>query len=212
MPKFYALLGMGCLALCLQAQAQEADWATLAELPPAAATADLVAGATPAQLGAALAGAWRGSLTYRDYGSGKKVVLPTSAKIAASAGNTLDVALVYDDGPGKTVRSTDTWALNDDASQWRMNRDQLAVSSYRIAAGAGAGIEVDAGTGGAPRTGAGTDLSLVALGSSIENGAPVQVRLVVLRRGDTLTISRATRQPDQPWLLRHRYALAWQPR
>lgn len=91
MLKFCALLGMG-LALCLQAQAQEADWAALAELPPATATADLAAGATPARLGAALAGAWRGSLTYRDYGSGKRVVLPTSASVTVAADATLETA------------------------------------------------------------------------------------------------------------------------
>lgn len=186
MLKFCALSGMGCLALCLQAQAQEADWAALAELPPATATADLVAGATPARLGAALAGAWRGSLTYRDYGSDKRVVLPTSASVTVAADATLEVGFIYDDGPGKTVRSNDTWALSADGRSLRMKRDQLDVSDYR------------AGTG--------ADLLLVVLGTGTENGTPVQVRMVVLRRGDALTISRATQQPDQAWLLRHRYA------
>ena len=191
MLKFYALLGLASLALCLQAQAQDASWATLAELPPAAATADLKTGAIPARLGAALAGAWHGSLTYRDYGSGKKVVLPTRASIEAATDGILALGFIYDDGPGKTVHSTDTWALSADGRSLRMNHDALVVNDYR------------AGTAG--------DVLLVALGTGAENAKPVEVRMVVLRLGDVLTISRATRQPDRAWLLRHRYAFTLEP-
>ena len=127
-----------------------------------------------------------GAVTYRDYRSDKRVTLPTSAAITDDNGSAaLQVAYVYDDGPGKTVRSGEDWELSADRRRLRLGKDQLAVSDYQA--------------------GAGLDITLVALGSGTDNDAPVQVRMVLMRRGDQLRISRATQSPGQPWLLRHIY-------
>lgn len=185
------ITGLGAIALlfCLLTGARAAepaaiDWAEAAinALP------DLTQGqpAPPGLLGAALAGRWQGTLTYRDYGNNRRVVLPTSASIASDEnGSALQVDFVYDDGPGKTVRSSDRWVQAGTGFSMEKAGAPLTVSAYR--------------------SGSGNDVTLVALGSGNENNAAVQVRMVLQRRGDQLTISRATQLPGQPWLLRHAY-------
>lgn len=184
-----SVLGAAALLLCLfNIPVQAADTAPPQWAEAASELPDLTAGqpASAPRLGEALAGQWRGTLTYRDYRSDARVMLPTSASIAGPSGALL-IDFVYDDGPGKIVRSSDRWALAGDTLQMERAGAPLSVSAYR--------------------SGDGDDLTLVALGTGRDNGAEVAVRAVVLRRGDTLTISRATRLPGQPWLLRHVYRL-----
>ncbi|WP_353268894.1 hypothetical protein [Gemmatimonas sp.] len=62
----------------------------------------------------ALAGRWEGSLRYRDYqDSSRFVTLPTLLVGALSADSSrVQLDFEYDDGPGKTVRSRDAFALD----------------------------------------------------------------------------------------------------
>jgi hypothetical protein len=181
-----ALLACGVLAAPAQTAGQQAPWAEaeaaalpdLSDTPPAA----------PALLGQALAGQWQGRLAYRDYGNDRRVVLPTSASIAGGS-EAIGVAFVYDDGPGKTVRGNETWRLSADGASFGMAPADapMSVSAYR--------------------GGDGRDVTLIALGTGTENQLAVRVRLMLTRRGDQLTISRASQLPGQPWLLRHAYHL-----
>lgn len=173
------------LAWASFARAQPAlDWRDGAALPELAGVADLPVSAPDALLAQALAGHWRGSMTYRDFRSDKRVVLPTTVEIGGTS-QALRLDFAYDDGPGKLVRSTQQWSLD------------LASAT------------LDTGKADAPMTvrsyhGSGKqNLTLVAFGAGVENDARVEVRTAVLRGGDDLSISRATRLPGQPWLLRH---------
>lgn len=150
------------------------------------------AAAETGQFHAALTGQWRGTLDYRDYGNDQRVILLTSASITGTDG-ALQASFSYDDGPGKTVRSTQTWQLDVSGQQLRIdgNQQPQAVAESR--------------------TGPGTELTLVAQGDGQDNGQRVQVRSVLTRRGDTLTLSRQTRSPGQPWLMRHAYHLSKEP-
>ncbi|RKG68867.1 hypothetical protein, partial [Corallococcus terminator] len=56
--------------------------------------------------------------------------------------------------------------------------------------------------------GAAMELTLVAEGRGEENKQPVEVRTVLTRRGAVLSISRLTRRPGEPFLLRHVYRLS----
>ncbi len=63
---------------------------------------------TPVPAVAALEGAWRGSLQYRDYQPPfGKVTLPTQLYAALLNPNELALHYVYDDGPGKIIHSYD---------------------------------------------------------------------------------------------------------
>ncbi|GMU00339.1 hypothetical protein KH5H1_44590 [Corallococcus caeni] len=143
----------------------------------------------------ALAGSWSGTLDYRDFGSDRRVVLPTLLTVTGE-GEEARLDFTFDDGPGKTVR---------------------AAQVLRIRAG---GAELESAEGDATgrmrilerRGGSDTrELTLVAEGSGHENGTPVEVRTVLSRRGAVLSLSRLTRHPGEPFLLRHVYRLSPRP-
>ena len=60
------------------------------------------------------------------------------------------------------------------------------------------------------RAGTGADVTLEVEGTGEENQQPVAMRTLLARTGDTLTITRLTQLPGQPWLTRHVYRLARQ--
>jgi len=181
MPLFCALALFFSLLLNMPAAAEPPpSWAQAAAVPD---VSDITRAAPPERLSQALAGHWRGALHYRDYSSDKAVTLPTTVSID----DALRFAFTYDDGPGKMVRSNEQWSFDGAVLNPGKAGKPLQVSLYR-------GNENG-------------DLILVALGSGVENDQPVELRLVVLRRGDTLSISRSSRLPQQEWLLRHVYRL-----
>jgi len=190
MPLLTTLVLLLCILWQSPAAALPPDaWRDAAVLPD---LADLLAPAPPALLGQALAGRWQGTLHYRDYGNDKGVTLPTSLVVDGPS-NALRLAFIYDDGPGKTVRSTEQWALGADGATLQMGKDDvpMRVSVYRSKDNA--------------------DVALVALGTGVENGVPVELRSVILRRGQALSFSKASRLPQQAWLLRHVYRFTPQP-
>ena len=146
------------------------------------------ASAVPPSLASILAGRWSGTLNYRDYGNDRRTVLPTLLVADADGG----LAFTFDDGPGKTVDSRETWSID--------------ASGRLLSIGEGGGVQrfdiVEYRSNGRA-----DDATLVAAGMGRDNDRPVQVRIVVTRRGDRLTITRLTQSPGEPFLLRDAYRL-----
>ena len=146
-------------------------------------------------LAEAFAGAWTGTLDYRDFGNDRRAVLPTQA-IGAAQGDGASVAFTFDDGPGKTVRSTVSWTLAPDGRTLTVGQGKDAETMTVVE------------RRGGPKAG---DLTLVAEGRGEENGAAVAVRTILTRRTGELSITRQTQAPGGPFLLRDAYRLARQP-
>jgi hypothetical protein len=165
---------------------------TLADFEAGRDRAVEVARALPAPLDAAatlstaLAGNWAGTLDYRDYGNDARVTLPT-----LMAANGLSLAWTFDDGPGKTVRSRQVWSVSPDGRvvtiAGERAEETLTVTELRRA------------PGGA--------ITLVADGRGEENGRLVLVRETLTRDGPVLRITRMSRAPGQPFIMRHSYQL-----
>lgn len=160
------------------------------EVARAPAAAPDAAAALTAALTAALAGNWAGTLDYRDYGNDGRITLPT-LMTATGPDSSLAIAWTFDDGPGKTVRSAEHWAFSPDAKTLTItegqSRETMAVVELRRAAGGA--------------------LTLVADGRGRENGQPVMVRTILTRDGNLLRLTRMSRQPGQPFIMRHSYQL-----
>jgi len=139
-----------------------------------------------AELAKALAGNWTGTLDYRDYGDDTRASLPTLLSV-----NGMVLAWTHDDGPGKTVRSAETWAFTPDGKGLVITgkdaSETMAVSELRRS-----------------RDGA---LTLVLDGTGEENDQPVIVRTILTRTSDTLRITRQSRSRGQPFIMRHSYQL-----
>ncbi|MDZ5647291.1 S41 family peptidase [Nitrospirillum sp. BR 11828] len=73
-------------------------------------------------LGAALAGGWGGTLDYRDYGTDRRVILPT--QMSATAGPVTTLAFTFDDGPGKAVHARETWSLDTARRAWCLTSEE----------------------------------------------------------------------------------------
>lgn len=84
---------------------------------------------------AAVQGAWRGKLTYRDYSRPDRMVtLPTQLFVALSAPSELTLHYVFDDGPGKTVYSYERMAFDfaNDLLAWSSGHANVKTSRNRI--------------------------------------------------------------------------------
>jgi hypothetical protein len=145
------------------------------------------AAGSPPPLGDVFAGRWGGALDYRDFTTDQRVILPTTLQ-ATGDKQSATLAFAFDDGPGKIVHSTETWRLSDDQQTLRVDGDAFHVTERR------GGTAAD-------------DLTLVAEGRGEENGHAVDVRMVLTRRGETLSAARLTRGPGEPYLLRHACSL-----
>ena len=88
---------------------------------PARAAAQAPALPSSNALHAALGGRWTGTLRYRDYQDSTRFVsLPTAMDGTVAADSTsVRLDFIYDDGPGKTVRSSDTFSLNAQGNELR---------------------------------------------------------------------------------------------
>ncbi|MBN8469801.1 hypothetical protein JYJ95_25115 [Corallococcus exiguus] len=143
----------------------------------------------------ALAGNWSGTLDYRDFGSDRRVVLPTLLTVTGE-GEEVRLAFTFDDSPGKTVRASQVLRIRADGGVLE-SEEERSTERMRI-------LERRGGRDA-------RELTLVAEGTGHEDGAPVEVRTVLTRRGDVLSLSRLTRHPGEPFLLRHVYRLAPRP-
>ena len=139
-----------------------------------------------ATLTAALAGNWAGTLDYRDYGNDSRVTLPT-----LMSANGLSIAWTFDDGPGKTVRSAETWSFTPDGKSLvitgKKSSETMVIAELRRSANG--------------------SFTLVADGNSEENGRTVMVREILTRDGPVLRLTRMSRTAGQPFIMRHSYQL-----
>jgi hypothetical protein len=136
-----------------------------------------------------LAGDWTGTLDYRDFGHDRRVILPTRASVVGQGGE-VRLSLVFDDGPGKIVRTAETWSIAGDSLTIA---GEGAPQVFRILENRG--------------DGPGRDATLMAEGAGSENGVAVQVRILLARRGDRVSISRQSRTPRGLFLMRDAYDL-----
>ncbi len=139
-------------------------------------------------------GVMRGVLEYRDYGNGRRVLLPTvvhTAPIGQTAA--FRQRTVYDDGPGNTIYSTeqlqivgDQWIEGAAAADGGMpeGRRVLRIVSRR-------------------RTPEG--LVLVLRGRGMDDNQPVEFRYTVTLARSVQRRLKEFRRPGQAWQYRHEY-------
>lgn len=137
-------------------------------------------------LATAMAGSWSGTLDYRDYGNDGRVVLPTTLNVSG-----LKLHWTFDDGPGKSVSSIETWALNSNG-KGLIVRNGKVRTRVRIVA-----FDTDSNGG----------ITVVADGNVRENGAPAISRKILTRAGDTLRLTQMTRVAGEPYIMRHSYEM-----
>ncbi len=136
----------------------------------------------------ALAGAWTGTLDYRDYSKDTRVTLPT---LMQSDGT--ELTWTFDDGPGKTVRSAEKWAFDPASQTLTITSGNNPPDKWRVAE---ARISAD-----------GSSLTIVLDGTSEENGRKVIARKILTRDGNRIRITKQTRVAGEPFLMRQSYEL-----
>ena len=83
------------------------------------------------------AGAWKGTLTYRDYQNpDKMVVLPMRLAVSMTSPDELALYYVFDDGPGKIVYSYERMLFNVPKAElvWLSGSTKPRSNTYRITA------------------------------------------------------------------------------
>lgn len=157
--------------------------------------------APPASPLAPTVGLMRGALEYRDYGSGKRVVLPTwqhTSPIGATGA--FRQRVIYDDGPGNTIYSSDVlrvigdhWIEGAGAEEGQSGSERTTL---RIAS----------------RTQSGATTQLVLRGTGKDDNKRVEFRYTVAL-GDTVSSRlKEFRVPGKPWQYRHTYRFTRAPR
>lgn len=143
---------------------------------------------TAAVVAKALMGDWAGTLDYRDSRKDTRVTLPT---LMRSDGAVL--SWTFDDGPGKTMRSSETWVFDAAGQALTITAGKNAPDQWRV-------LE--------SRTSAeGESLTIVLEGESRENGRSVTARKILTRDGNRLRITKQTRMAGEPFLMRQSYEL-----
>lgn len=145
-------------------------------------------------LHAALAGQWSGALRYRDYQDSTRFVSLPTLLAGTPAGDSSSVQLVftYDDGPGKTVKETDTFALDASgktlvwgASNAKRPPSRFAVQTFRD-----------------------KPFTLVVEMTGEDDDRPARIRETISVDGTQLRILKEVRfATASAWLFRHEYRL-----
>ena len=143
---------------------------------------------TAAVVAKALKGDWAGTLDYRDYSDDSRETLPT---LMQSDGAML--SWTFDDGPGKTVRSSETWVFDATGQALTITAGKNAPDHWRV-------LEAHTSADGA-------SLTIVLEGESTENGRSVIARKVLTRDGNRLRMTKQTRVSGEPFLMRQSYEL-----
>ncbi len=140
----------------------------------------------------ALTGHWTGYLEYRDYSNDKRMKLPTGLHAAPTGdAQAIELRYVYEDGPGKIVRETETIHIDLDTHQYTVQDNDGKKTVYQIAQLEGFGSVAEG--------------SLLLSGPGIENDKPVEVRTTIHCTESSLTILRETRLPGGEFKFRHQY-------
>jgi hypothetical protein len=141
-------------------------------------------------------GKWNGSLEYRDFRTDQRVTLPTTLEVTARGaadGGELAFAYVYDDGPGKVVRSQALVRMVPGESRFSSrSAEGDKRDDYRIVDGL---ADFEARGEG----------SLVMLGKGTENDQAVEVRSTLTLGTTGYSLLRETRLPGQEFAFRHAY-------
>lgn len=150
--------------------------------------------ASAKMLHAALGGRWTGTLRYRDYQDSTRFVsLPTVLEGTAAADSaSVRLDFVYDDGPGKTVLSSDTFALSADAStlRWGPADGKRAPSSFAVR-----------------QVGGGAPFTLVVEMNGEDDDRTARIRETLTVDAGALRIVKEVQfAADAPWVFRHEYS------
>lgn len=143
----------------------------------------------------ALLGQWTGVLEYRDYseppGSTKRVQLPTWLTVTKEAG-VLTEHFVYDDGPGKTVESSQTITLDVGSKTYTEQEASKPAQTSRVA-----GFET-------LKDGRG---EIILLGHGLDNSKLAETRTTLTIRRNLLSWLDEVRPANtqEPFTFRHRY-------
>ncbi|WP_185679412.1 S41 family peptidase [Novosphingobium piscinae] len=143
---------------------------------------------TAERLSGAFAGTWTGTLDYRDYGDDTRTTLP-----AVMQGDGLTLSWTFADGLGKTVRSSETWAVDPAGQRVTISGGDSVPSLWRVAE--------------ARASADGSSLTIVLDGTGAENGRTVMARKVLTRDGNRLRITKQTRVAGEPFIMRQSYEL-----
>ena len=149
-------------------------------LPTSTDTATLVA--------KALAGDWSGTLDYRDYRDDTRETLPT---LMQSDGQSL--AWTFDDGPAKTVRSAEVWALDPAGKTVSISSGSKQLGLWNV-------VEARSSADG-------SSLTIVLDGATEENGRALIARKTLTRDGSRLRITTQTRAVGEPFMMRNSHDL-----
>lgn len=143
---------------------------------------------------AGLRGEWLGTLTYRDYGNNKLVTLPTRVFAERTGDAALALGFIYDDGPGKTVRSRELLTVDPATRSWQTRTEgDSAVSRSMIVETSG----FVSGTSG----------RVVRFGSITENDAPAESRDTLTLAADKVVLLHETRTPGGTFAMRNELRL-----
>jgi hypothetical protein len=151
---------------------------------------------SPKALHAALGGRWTGTLRYRDYqDSARFVSLPTVVQgTTATDSASVRLDFVYDDGPGKIVRSSDTFALNAQARTlvWGSADGKHAPSRFAVRQFSG-----------------GDRMTLIVEMNGEDDDRKALIRETLTVDANELHIVKEVQfNADAPWLFRHEYSLS----
>ena len=140
-----------------------------------------------ALLAKAVSGRWTGTLEYRDYTTDKRAILPTTLEATG-----LEFAWIYDDGPGKIIRSLQSWAIDGVGSTLTSTAtdgvQQFVIAEWHVSPDA-------------------KSITLVLDGSETENEVLVNTRTILTQSGAMLRITKMTKKPGEAFLMRHAYEL-----
>ncbi len=152
--------------------------------------------AVPAEpIYSALAGAWVGSLEYRDYSSNARVFLPTILDIRRSKGvSSLTLHYIYDDGPAKVVQDTETVVIDPAAATYTTVSGDGKETTKETVVGVGAFLKIHRG-------------QLIRHGAGKESGKAVEVRTTLTVSSTMLTVLKETRPTGGAFQFRDQYTL-----
>jgi hypothetical protein len=145
------------------------------------------------QLYSQMIGRWEGTLEYKDYqDSTRRVTLPTRLRVLpAPDRDGLELQFTYDDGPGKTVRSTSHWHFDRTMTraEWGNARDS-AMQALAVTARSG---------------GEGTPIRLVLEGQGTDDERPAAIRESLEVSAAAVRLTKETQVTGSPFAFRHVY-------
>lgn len=143
----------------------------------------------------ALAGAWVGTLEYRDYSSNKRVFLPMILDIRRTKdGASLALHYIYDDGPTKVAQDNEVVTIDSLTGTYSTVPSDGKETVKEFVTGLNAALKMPQG-------------QIVRMGTGTENSKPVDIRTTMTFSPRTLVILKETRSAGGIFQFRDRYTL-----